>query len=74
MEWREGTYKRLLTATVLDLNERMALLIKNTEGPVLQISLNVDVFKPTTYEALHIEYSVPRVGGEGVLGGIAYSG
>ena len=57
-------------ASVLDRNGRFAVFLRNFEGPVLHVALDLGVIKLATNETLGVEDRVLRVHGSLVLGGI----
>jgi hypothetical protein len=60
----------LLFTLELNLDDGLATLVDDLEGPVLHIRLDLSVGKTTTDQTLSIEDGVVRVHGDLVLGGI----
>ena len=65
-----STYEFLLLATVSDADVRLTALVKDGEGEVLDIRLNLGVTELATNETLRVEDGVVRVHRDLVLRGI----
>jgi hypothetical protein len=64
------TYKLLLLASVLDLDDGLATLVDDLERPVLHVGLNLGIAELSANQSLGVEDSVVRVHGDLVLSGI----
>lgn len=71
IEQLKATYKGLGLTAVLDEDDRLAALVLDLEGEMLDIRLDLGVLVPATNEALSIEDGVGGVHGDLVLGRIA---
>ena len=58
---RGSTHKFLRLATVLNLDHRLSSTVKDSEGEMLHVRLNLRVGELATNKSLRIEDSVPRV-------------
>ena len=68
-----NTHELLLVALVLDLDDRLVVLLVDLEWPVLHVLLDVGLLESATNETLGVKDSIPGVGVVGVLSGISNS-